>query len=73
MLVSMVIGKVRVHETDISWCRLNIRRNKMCSNAVISLLSIFVNIEYIICRFLYSLQSGYRKYIYSQFYKEFCC
>lgn len=22
------------------------------------------NIEYIICRFLYSLQSGYRKYIY---------
>lgn len=38
----MAIGKIRVHETDISWCRLNIRRNKMCSNAVISLLSIFV-------------------------------
>jgi hypothetical protein len=39
----MVIGKVRVHETDISWCGLEIRRrNKMCSNTVIALLSIFV-------------------------------
>ena len=42
MLVSMVIGKVRVHETDISWCNLNTRRNKMCTDIVIALLSIFV-------------------------------
>lgn len=42
MLVSMVIGKVRVHETDISWCNLKTRRNKMCTDIVIALLSIFV-------------------------------
>ena len=34
--------EIESKESDISWCRLETRRNKMCSDTVIALLSIFL-------------------------------
>lgn len=58
MLVLMAIGKIRVHESDISWCGLEIRRrNKMCSDTVIALLSIYVILSILFAGFYISYKA----------------
>lgn len=41
----------KTNESDISWCRLETRRNKMCTDRVIALLSIFVILSILFAEF----------------------